>query len=400
MLKFLRQIISDPKKQKYLLVGLWNTIAAYTLFAGLYFYLQNYLNYLIILSISQICGLTNAYFSYKFFVFKTKGNFIKEYIRFCLVYGTTFVANLILISIFVGFLGLNIYFCQAIISIFVVVLAYLGHEYFSFSPSFSLFEINLSNKKRTILITGASSGIGEALAYAYADKNINLILISRTRSLLNKVSKECQKKGAHVFDFVADVSNIEKMQKIITIILKKLGHIDIVIANAGIRIEEDYDYKNLQVLERTMQVNFLGVAYTLAPFVPFMIKNKAGQLVAISSIGSLRGTPNSGAYSASKAAVDLWTESLRLRMKEHKVQVTTINLGFVKTAMTEGLPFWMPGILTPDKAAALIKTAINKKKRTVIIPWQSNVIWGIFQLLPGVLYDNIILFAKNIQKEN
>ena len=257
----------------------------------------------------------------------------------------------------------------------------------------------LANNKKTVLITGASSGIGEALAYAYADKDINLVLISKTRSLLSKVSKRCQKKGAHVFHFAVDVSNKEKMQKTMKKVLRKLGHIEIVIANAGIRIEEDYAYKDLSALERTMEVNFLGVAYTLAPFVPFMMKNKTGQLVAISSIGSLRGTPNSGAYSASKAAVDLWTESLRLRLREYKVQVTTINLGFVKTSMTEKLPFWMPGILTPEKAASLIKKTISRKKRTIIIPWQSNLIWSIFQILPGTLYDNIILFAKNIQKE-
>ena len=243
-LKFIKKIISEPKKQSYLLVGLWNTIAAYSFFAGLYYYLHNHLNYLIILAISQICGLTNAYICYKIFVFKTKGNVLKEYIKFCLVYGGTFIANLFFISIFVGALGFNIYLCQAIISMVVVVLAYLGHEYFSFSPSSSFFKFNLTGKKRTILITGASSGIGEALAYTYADKNTSLILISRTQSLLHKVAKNCQKKGAQVFCFVVDVSNKEKMQKLMAVILKKIRPIDIVIANAGIRIEENSNYKN------------------------------------------------------------------------------------------------------------------------------------------------------------
>lgn len=98
-----------------------------------------------------------------------------------------------------------------------------------------------------------------------------------------------------------------------------------------------------------MRVNYFGLINTITPFIKEMKAAGKGQIVAISSIGSFRGTPNSGAYSASKAAVNVWTESLRLRLVSHGISVTTIGLGFVDTAMTEGLPFWIPGILSPQK---------------------------------------------------
>jgi putative flippase GtrA len=123
----------NKKKVRYLVVGLWNTVFPYIVF-GLLYYLSNArLHYLIILLISQVLGLTNAYIGYKFFVFKTKGNYVREYLRFYAVYGTTFIVNIVLISLFVEVLGINPVISQGIIGVIVVIMAYIGHDRFSFS---------------------------------------------------------------------------------------------------------------------------------------------------------------------------------------------------------------------------------------------------------------------------
>jgi short-subunit dehydrogenase len=247
---------------------------------------------------------------------------------------------------------------------------------------------------RVVFITGASSGIGAALGEFYARSGAILGLLARNGDELHSVAKRCRAKGAVVHEFVADVTDLPAMRKSAADLLELAGHVDIVIANAGIRGEEDPDCQDEQIPEQIVRVNYLGVINTFSPFIRPMKTQSSGQLVAISSIASFRGTPNSGAYSASKAAVNVWTESLRLRLISHGISLTTICLGFVDTAMTAGLPFWMPGILSPEKAAELIARSIEKRARIVTLPWQSRFIWTLFRILPGGLYDKLIIWAK------
>lgn len=129
----IKELINDEKKIRYVLVGIWNTIFSYLAFVFLYFFLKEKLHYVLILVVSQIVGLTNAYVCYKLFVFKTKGNVIREYFRFYLVYGSTFLVNLILIFIFVEVLGASPLISQAVIALIVVTMAYVGHSRFSFN---------------------------------------------------------------------------------------------------------------------------------------------------------------------------------------------------------------------------------------------------------------------------
>ena len=247
---------------------------------------------------------------------------------------------------------------------------------------------------RVILITGASSGIGAALGEYYAQPGTTLALLARKEGELRAISEKCHTKGAVVHEYVADVTDVEAVRRCAVDLLGRVERVDIVIANAGIRGEEDMDCQDTQLPEEIMRVNYFGVINTFSPFIRPMKAEGHGQLAVISSIAAFRGTPNSGAYSASKAAVNVWTESLRLRLIPHGISLTTICLGFVNTAMTAGLPFWMPGILTPEKAAALIARKIEQKSRVVTIPWQSRFIWTVFRLLPGSLYDKVILLAK------
>jgi putative flippase GtrA len=123
----------NKKKIRYVAVGFWNTIFSYAAFVLLYYLTHTWLHYMLILVLSQIIGLTNAYISYKLLVFKTKGNIIREYLRFYVVYGTTFLVNLVLIAFFVEVVGINPVISQGIIAVIVVAMAYIGHSRFSFS---------------------------------------------------------------------------------------------------------------------------------------------------------------------------------------------------------------------------------------------------------------------------
>lgn len=245
-----------------------------------------------------------------------------------------------------------------------------------------------------IFITGASLGIGAALSKYYAAPGISLGLISRGKERLEEVAGQCRRKGAVAHTYVADVTAADDLRRCALDFQTRVEFVDLVIANAGIRVEEDTDYQDISASARVMEVNYVGVINTFSPFIPAMKKRRSGHLAVISSIAAFRGTPNSGAYSASKAAINVWTESLRLRLNPYGICVSTLCAGFVRTAMTSSLDFWMPGILNTEEAAAIIASAIRHRKRLVTFPWQSMMIWTFFRMLPGPLYDRLILWAK------
>jgi short-subunit dehydrogenase len=193
---------------------------------------------------------------------------------------------------------------------------------------------------------------------------------------------------------VGDVIDAERIARCASDFQSRVRFVDLVIANAGIRIDEDPRRLDVSIPVQTMGVNYHGVIHTFLPFIEGMKERGSGHLAAISSIGSYRGTPNSGAYAASKGAVNLWTESLRLRLKPYGIYVSTLCSGFVRTDMTSSLKFWMPGLLSPEEAAAIIASVIDRRKRLVTFPWQVKIIWNLFRAMPGPLYDRLILWAK------
>lgn len=248
---------------------------------------------------------------------------------------------------------------------------------------------------QSVFITGASSGIGEALSILYAKEGVTLGLLSTdTSNNLEDVADRCRVKGAKVITYIADVSEKLDMSECASDFQTRAGNIDLVIANAGVAFVEDGDFSETEIPMRNMKVNYFGVINTFLPFIAHMKKSKSGHLVIISSISSLRSTHNSGAYSASKAAINLWSEGLRLRLRPYQIPVTTLCVGFVDTAMTKNNPFWMPGLISAPKAAQLISNAIARKKRFVTLPWQSGGLWIIFHLMPGAMYDWFIDWAK------
>ena len=247
---------------------------------------------------------------------------------------------------------------------------------------------------RSIWITGASAGIGKALSKYYAAPGVTLGLVAHKLDSQDGVVPDCRKRGATVYAYEIDVSDCNKSRDCALDFLGHVGYVDLVIANAGIRIEEDPDYKDCEIPMRVMSTNYQGVINTFVPFIHSMKERRQGYLAAISSIGAFRGTPNSGAYSASKAAVNVWAESLRLRLKPHGIHVSTLCPGFVDTAMNAGLSFWMPGLISTQYAAQIIASSIERRRRVVTFPWQANLIWFILRILPGRVYDFLILYAQ------
>ena len=170
--------------------------------------------------------------------------------------------------------------------------------------------------------------------------------------------------------------------------IKTIGTPDIVIANAGVSTGTlSGEREDLVTFKRVMDINLYGVMHTFLPFIHAFKKRKSGQLVGIASVAGIRGLPGSGAYSASKAALINYLESLRIEMLPFNIQVTTIAPGYIKTPMTHSNPYAMPFILEVDKAVSLFITAIDRKEKFIIIPWQMNIVGKLMCLLPASVWD-------------
>jgi len=170
--------------------------------------------------------------------------------------------------------------------------------------------------------------------------------------------------------------------------IKTVGIPDIVIANAGVSTGTlNSEKEDLVTFKRVMDINLYGVMHTFLPFMKPFKKRKSGQLVGIASVAGIRGLPGSGAYSASKAALMNYLESLRIEMLPFNIQVTTIAPGYIKTPMTHSNPYAMPFILEVNEAVSLFMKAIDRKEKFIIIPWQMNIVGKLMRLLPASVWD-------------
>lgn len=177
-------------------------------------------------------------------------------------------------------------------------------------------------------------------------------------------------------------------------VLAGCGRVDVIIANAGVNVHPGDDLSELEAARLNMETNYFGVLNTILPFVEIQALPTASRIAVVSSISSLRATHNSGTYSASKAAISIWTESLRLRLLEEKISVTNLIVGFIDTSMNSGNSFSMPGLMSPEKAAQKIMAAISRRKSVYGFPWQSASIFRIFSLLPTWLYTRLVDVKK------
>jgi short-subunit dehydrogenase len=224
-----------------------------------------------------------------------------------------------------------------------------------------------------VVITGASSGIGDALARHYSAKGCTLGLISRKSS-----------------SYPVDVTDLPALRAAAEDFIARHGVPDLVIANAGVSSGTLGElFADMDKLRRMLEVNVTGMAATLAAFAPAMRKAGRGTLAGIASVAGFRGVAGSGAYSASKAAAIAWLESLRAELYGTGVAVVCICPGYIDTPMTRVNRFGMPFLISADQAAPRIARAIAARRRLAVIPWQMAVASWVFRALPGWLYDRL-----------
>ncbi len=253
--------------------------------------------------------------------------------------------------------------------------------------------MNWHNKN--VFLTGASSGIGEAIAIALAKKGATLGLLARRKELLDKLKRECEKAGGTARVFACDVTNEDAVQAAVDEFIHEFEHIDVLIANAGIG-GNNKETRSLQPLavKKVIDINLLGAVNSVHAVLPQMLKRGRGHLVAISSLAGFRGLPKSAAYSASKAAMTAFFESVRLDVKYSGIDVTIIQPGFIRTPLTAGREARMPFLMQLDDAVPLFIRAIEKKKKFAAFPWQLATVVRLGKIMPAWLYDRIASRAK------
>ena len=235
----------------------------------------------------------------------------------------------------------------------------------------------------SIVITGASSGIGEALALDYAAAGVALALSGRDGPRLEAVAAACRAKGAIVDAGRIDVADRAELAAWLTR-FDDAHPVDLVIANAGISIDKDNSsLADFSVLRKTLDVNIGGVINTVEPLVSRMMARGRGQIAVVSSLAGFVGLPYSAAYNASKAAVRVWGESIRYVLKKSGVGVSVICPGFVVSRITAEAPFKMPFMMTAARASRIIRAglAANKARIAFPIPTKAAIWFGM--MLPG-----------------
>ena len=247
------------------------------------------------------------------------------------------------------------------------------------------------NSQRLVFITGASSGIGQALAARFYRAGYRLALVARRTPEVQGwiVSQGIDTQRAAVY--AADVRDVDAIVAVGRACIAAQGVPDVVIANAGISVGMDTaEFADLDVMRATFETNNLGLAATFQPFINAMRARRSGTLVGIASVAGIRGLPGHGAYSASKAGVIAYCESLRGELQPTGVKVVTIGPGYVDTALTRGNPYSMPFLLSADAFADRAYDAIVAGVSYRVIPWQMGILAKLLRALPNALYDRLI----------
>jgi short-subunit dehydrogenase len=235
----------------------------------------------------------------------------------------------------------------------------------------------------SIVITGASSGIGEALARDYAAPGIALALNGRDGTRLQVVAEACRAKGATVDARQIDVTDRAALGEWL-MAFDDAHPVDLLIANAGVSIDKDNSsLDDFSIIRRTMAINLEGTLNTAEPLIGRMIGRKHGQIAVVSSLAGFIGLPYSASYNASKAAVRVWGESVRYALKKSGVGVSVICPGFVATRMTAKAPFPMPFLMTAEHASAIIRRGLGRNKARIAFPFGTKAAVWFGGVLPG-----------------
>jgi short-subunit dehydrogenase len=250
---------------------------------------------------------------------------------------------------------------------------------------------------RLVLITGASSGLGQALALHYARQGWQLALVARRSEAIESWLSPHRISVDRYQIYSIDVADPQAMLRMAQDCMARQGVPDVVIANAGISIGVDSSVpEDMAVMARILATNVMGTAATLGPFIPAMVARGSGTLVGIGSVAGIRGLPGHGGYCASKAAVISYCESLRGELRGSGVKVVTICPGYIDTPLTQNNGYSMPFLMQADVFAEKAFSAIQSGSSYRVIPWQMGVVAKVLRLLPNALFDK--LFAGRPRK--
>ena len=242
-----------------------------------------------------------------------------------------------------------------------------------------------------VFITGASSGIGEALARHYAAQGAALGLVARRGAELARLAAEL---GAATEPYACDVRDASTLRAAASDFVARCGTPDIVIANAGIsRGTLTQEPADAEAFEEIVAVNLTGMMNTFQPFVSAMVAAGHGKLAGIASVAGYRGLPGAAAYSASKAAAIAYLEALRVELKPRGVRVITICPGYIATPMTAANPYPMPFLLSASAAAIKIGRIIERGATYSVIPWQMAIFARFLRVVPNWLFDRVLMNA-------
>jgi NADP-dependent 3-hydroxy acid dehydrogenase YdfG len=247
---------------------------------------------------------------------------------------------------------------------------------------------------RTVLITGASSGIGEALAIEYGSRGAHVALLARREDELARVAALVQARGGKATPIAVDVADPEAVFAAVKRAESELGGLDMVIANAGVGSSGHAARLRWADVARTVDVNVRGAMATLLAAVPIMLAQKHGHLVGVTSIAGKRALPESGAYSASKAALSTFLETLRLDLAAAGIDVTDVQPGFVATPINAHSKHPMPFLWQVDKAARVIVNRLVRAPAVVSFPWPLVVATSFLRGFPAWVYDRLLRAAR------
>ncbi|MBS0238066.1 MAG: SDR family NAD(P)-dependent oxidoreductase [Proteobacteria bacterium] len=251
---------------------------------------------------------------------------------------------------------------------------------------------------RHAVITGASSGLGAALAVRLAHNGGNLTLFGRDEARLEQVAADCTRRGARVSTVICDVSDAAGMKKAL-LQADDIMPVDLIVANAGLGgrdVLAGPNGESIELAHNICDVNLHGVFNTIIPLIDSFIKRRNGHVIIISSIMAFQGLPEAPVYSASKAAARIYGQGIRRMLKPHNVHVMVACPGFIDTPMSASLSYPKPFSMSAQAAADRLVQAIERKRSEIVFPWQLNFLLRLVNSMPANWADRILAVMKSL----